>query len=269
MEGIGITERVVRRERLIVAAGLAAIAVLAWLFVLDGAGTGMSVRAMSTWRFPPPLLPAFNETWPATYWLVMLAMWWVMMVAMMVSSAAPAILIYARVARHAQSGRQPASVTPVGWFVAGYLLAWLAFSIAAVVVQWGLERFGLMHMMMMWSLDSSLSGAILVAAGLYQLSPFKDRCLRSCRMPAEFLGRNWRAGVSGAVRLGVAHGLYCVGCCAMLMALLFVGGIMNLFWIAGISILVLAEKLLPAGRRSAHFIGMVLIAGGVYVFSGA
>jgi predicted metal-binding membrane protein len=230
----------------------------------------MSVRAMSTWRFPPPLLPAANESWPAAYWLVMLAMWWVMMIAMMVPSAAPAILVYARVARHARKeGQAAAAVAPTAWFAAGYLLAWLAFSIAAVLVQWGLERLGLAHMMMMWSLDTSLSAAILLAAGLYQLSPFKDRCLRSCRMPAEFLARNWRPGIAGAVRLGAAHGLYCVGCCAMLMALLFAGGIMNLVWIVGLSGLVLAEKLLPAGRLLARFIGIALIAGGAYVLATA
>lgn len=269
-ERLTVTERVVRRERLVVAGGLAAMALLAWLFVLDGAGTGMSVRAMSTWRFPPPLVPAANEAWPAAYWLVMLAMWWVMMIAMMVPSAAPAILVYARVVRHAQNqGESPAAVVPATWFAAGYLLAWLGFSIAAVLVQWGLERLGLMHMMMMWSLDAWLSGAILIVAGLYQLSPFKERCLRQCRMPAEFLARNWRPGIGGAVRLGAAHGLYCVGCCVMLMALLLVGGIMNLFWIAGIAILVLVEKLAPAGGYVARITGAALIAGGVYVLVAA
>src|SRR5919106_289146 len=150
MDGATLTERVVRRERLVVAAGLAAIVLLAWLFVLGGAGTGMSVGAMSTWRFPPPLMPAPNETWPAAYWLVMLAMWWVMMIAMMLPSAAPAILLYARVLRHAEPQAQAAA--PTVWFAAGYALAWLGFSGAAVLGQWGLERLGLVHMMMMWSL---------------------------------------------------------------------------------------------------------------------
>lgn len=270
VERVTVTERVLKRERLIVAGGLAALALLAWLFVLDGAGTGMSVRAMSTWRFPPPLMPAANESWPAAYWLVMLAMWWVMMIAMMVPSAAPAILVYARVLRHAQAqGESAAAVAPVAWFVAGYLVAWLGFSIAAVLVQRGLERLGLMHMMMMWSLDLSLSGAILIAVGLYQLSPFKQRCLSHCRMPAEYLARHWRPGIGGALRLGAAHGLYCLGCCVMLMALLLVGGIMNLFWIAGIALLVLAEKLVPGGRHLARVTGAALLAAGVYVLAAA
>jgi predicted metal-binding membrane protein len=270
VERVSVTERVLRHDRWVVAGGLAVIALLAWLFVLDGAGTGMSVRAMSTWRFPPPLVPAANEPWPAHYWLVMLAMWWVMMIAMMVPSAAPAILLYARVVRHAQAGATSvAAVASVSWFAAGYLLAWLAFSLAAVLAQWGLERLGLMHMMMMWSLDAWLSGAILVAAGLYQLSPFKERCLRHCRTPVEFLSRHWRPGTGGALRLGAAHGLYCVGCCVMLMALLLVGGIMNLFWIAAIAIVVLVEKLAPAGRYVARITGAALVACGLYVIAAA
>jgi predicted metal-binding membrane protein len=259
---ITVAERVLRRDRLIVAGGLAAIALLAWLFVLDGAGTGMSIRAMSTWRFPPPLVPAANETWPAAYWLVMLAMWWVMMIAMMTPSAAPAILIYARVARSAEQ-----AAVPTAWFAGGYLLAWLAFSAAAVAAQWALERLGLTHAMMMWSLDRWLSGALLVAAGLYQLTPLKAFCLRQCRMPAAFLARHWRPGIAGALRLGFRHGLYCVGCCWLLMALLFAGGIMNLVWIAGLALFVLAEKLLPVGGIVARGGGVLLLVGGAYILA--
>jgi predicted metal-binding membrane protein len=263
-----VTERVVRRDRLIVAASLFAIAALSWFFVLDGAGTGMSVGAMSTWRFPPPLVPAANESWPVAYWLVMLAMWWVMMIAMMLPSAAPAILIYARVLRHAEQPRH-ASESPsdaavsTAWFAGGYVVAWLAFSVAAVLGQWALERLGLVHMMMMWSLDRWLSGAILIAAGLYQLTPLKAYCLRQCRMPAEFLARHWRPGTAGAVRLGMLHGVYCVGCCWMLMALLFVGGVMNLAWIAALAVLVLAEKAFPVGRWIGRAAGAALIIWGI------
>ena len=265
-----VTERVLRRDRLIVALGLFAVALFAWLFVLGGAGTGMSIAAMSTWRFPPPILPAANEAWPASYWLVMLAMWWVMMIAMMVPSAAPTILLYARVVRHAQKqGQLATAAVPAAWFALGYLLAWLAFSAVAVLAQWALERLGLMHAMLMWSLDGWLTGAILIAAGAYQLSPLKDICLGSCRMPAEFLARHWRPGNAGAVRMGVAHGLYCVGCCWLLMALLFAGGIMNLFWIAVLAILVLAERALPAGRLVSRIAGFLLIAGGIYVLAAA
>ena len=266
MNDATVTERVLKRDRLIVAGGLFAVALLAWLFVLGGAGTGMSIGAMSTWRFPPPILPAANEAWPLQYWLVMLAMWWVMMIAMMVPSAAPTILLYARAVRFAQKqGQLAAAAVPTAWFALGYLLAWLGFSAAAVLAQWALERLGLMHAMMMWSLDGWLTGAILIAAGAFQLSPLKDICLGSCRMPAAFLARHWREGNAGAVRMGAAHGLYCVGCCWLLMALLFAGGIMNLVWIAVLALLVLAERALPKGRLVSRAAGVLLLAAGLYV----
>jgi predicted metal-binding membrane protein len=259
-------ERALRRDRLIVVGGLAAVALLAWLFVLDGAGTGMSVGAMTTWQFPPPLRPHANAVWPAAYWAVMLLMWWGMMIAMMMPSAAPMILLYARVVRHAQNRGQlaPAAV-PTAIFALGYLASWLGFSAAAVAAQWALERLGLMHMMMMWSLERWLTAALLIAAGAYQLSPLKEVCLRACRAPAAFLSRHWRPGRGGALRLGLVHGLYCVGCCWALMALLFAGGIMNLVWIGGLALFVLVEKTAPHGRTIARAAGAVLIAAGGYV----
>jgi len=259
-------ERALRRDRLIVLGGLLAIVALAWLFVLEGAGTGMSVRAMTTSRFPPPVIPHGNEAWPARYWFIMLLMWWVMMIAMMTPSAAPMVLLYARVARQARRQTPPA-VVATAWFVLGYLLSWLAFSAAAVSVQWTLERLGLVHMMMMWSLDRWLSATLLIAAGIYQLSPLKDICLGACRSPVQFLSRHWREGQAGAIRLGMIHGLYCVGCCCLLMALLFAGGVMNVLWIAGLAVLVLIEKVAPYGRQIAGVAGAVAIAAGIYVIA--
>lgn len=266
MDSTTATERLVRRDRWIAGGGLAVIALLAWLFVLDGAGTGMSVAAMTSGQFPPPVSPAMNEPWPTAYWLVMLAMWWVMMVAMMVPSAAPMILLYARVNRHAQKkGQMSEGVVPTAWFALGYLLAWLAFSAAATALQWAGEQLGLLHAMTMWSLNKWLSASLLVAAGVYQLSPLKDICLRYCRSPAAYLSRNWRKGQLGALRMGLKHGLYCVGCCWFLMALLFVGGIMNLVWIAALAIFVLIEKLAPGGGWIARGAGVAMVAGGIYV----
>lgn len=267
MSGSTALERILRHERLIVLACLAAIAVLAWLFTLAGAGTGMSPRAMTTWQFPPPVMPQANEGWAPGYWLTMLAMWWAMMVAMMTPSAAPTILLYARVVQHARRRGQGAAAVSAGVFLAGYLLAWLAFSLAAVLGQWGLERLGLVHAMTMWSLDRWLSGALLVAAGVYQLTPLKEVCLRACRSPAETLARGWRPGRWGAVRLGLRHGAYCVGCCWLLMALLFVGGIMNLLWIAGLALFVLLEKVAPHGRLVGQVAGAMLLAAGAYVLA--
>lgn len=268
MEETTTIERILRRDRMIVLGGLLAIAVLAWMFVLEGAGTGMNIGAMTTWQFPPPVAPLANEPWPAQYWFTMLLMWWTMMVAMMTPSAAPMVLLYARVARRAQERDQtPRAVVPMAWFVLGYLASWLAFSAMAVVVQWTLERLGLMHMMMMWSADRWLSAALLMAAGLYQLSPLKNVCLLACRSPVEFLSRHWRRGRAGALRLGLAHGLYCVGCCWALMALLFVGGIMNLVWIAGLATVVLVEKIAPYGQQVARVTGAALVVTAIYVIA--
>jgi predicted metal-binding membrane protein len=152
-------------------------------------------------------------------------------------------------------------------FFGGYLLAWLAFSLGAVLAQWVLERLGLVHMMAMWSLDRWLSGALLIAAGAYQLTPLKEVCLRSCRSPAESLSRGWRPGRLGALRMGLRHGAYCVGCCWLLMALLFAGGIMNLLWIAGLALFVLVEKVAPHGRLIGRAAGAMLLAGGIYVLA--
>jgi predicted metal-binding membrane protein len=146
--------------------------------------------------------------------------------------------------------------------LAGYLIAWLAFSAIATALQWWLERLGLVHGMLMWSTSHTLSGALLVAAGLYQLSSLKRACLAHCRSPAAFLSEHWRNGMTGALSMGLYHGLFCVGCCWVLMALLFVGGTMNLVWIAGLAVLVLLEKVLPLGRWFASATGVVLLVAG-------
>lgn len=263
-----LTERIVRREQLLVGLGLAGLTLLAWLYVLLGAGTGMSTLAMSTWQFPPPK-PAMSMAgdWNAAYWLTMLVMWWVMMIAMMIPSATPMILLYARVYRHGQTRGQisGSTVVPTATFAAGYLACWLAFSVLATVLQFALERAGLVHGMLMWSTDRWLTAGLLIAAGLFQLSPLKATCLAHCRRPAEFLSRHWRAGRLGAFRLGIVHGAYCLGCCWALMLLLFAAGIMNLVWIAGLAVLVLIEKLAPFGARLSPAIAAALIAAGLYV----
>jgi predicted metal-binding membrane protein len=262
-----VIERIVRREQLLIGAGLALIVGLAWYYVLIGAGTGMSTIAMTTWRFPPPRpATAMPGVWDAGYWLTMLLMWWVMMIAMMIPSAGPMILLYARVFRHGRSrGQIPGSVVPTAAFAGGYLATWLIFSAAATALQFALERFGLVHGMWMWSTSRSLTAALLIVAGLYQLSPLKAACLAHCRSPVAFLSRHWRPGRLGAFRLGVVHGAYCLGCCWALMLLLFAAGIMNLVWIAGLAALVLVEKLAPFGSSYSRLVAVVLLGAGVYV----
>ena len=205
-----------------------------------------------------------HTAWGFAQWALMIAMWWIMMIAMMTPSAAPAILIYARVYRHAVAQDQVQDkLAPTAAFAFGYLLVWLGFSMAAAVLHWVLEGSGLVAAMMMGSRSRWLSAAVLIAAGIYQLSPVKNACLAHCRTPASFLSRHWRPHGLGALRLGALHGAYCVGCCWMLMALLFVGGVMNLAWIAALAVLVLLEKVLPPGPWVARGAGVVMIGWGV------
>ena len=263
-----LTERVVSRERVIVAAGLVIIAALAWWYLLTGADTGMSPLAMSTWQFPPPVREAASAArWSPAYGLVMLAMWWVMMIAMMLPSAAPAILLYTRVFRHGQR-REGSATAPAAAFTTGYLASWLGFSALATGLQLALEQSALLDGAMMWATSRWLTVALLVAAGLYQLSPLKGMCLSLCRSPARWLAHHWRPGRMGAFRMGLEHGVTCVGCCWALMLLLFAGGIMNLVWIAGLSILVLAEKLAPAEARIGEITAALLLAAGTWIALG-
>lgn len=239
--------------------GLVLICLLAWCYLLAGSGdTSHADMAMP--------MAGDGVHWDAARWTVMLLMWWIMMIAMMVPSAAPMVLLYAEVYRKGQrDGRLASPIVPTAAFAGGYLLAWLAFSVAAVLLHYGLEASGLVQGMMIWSTSERLSGAFLALAGLYQFSPWKERCLAHCRSPVAFLSSHWRASVGGAVRMGVDHGLWCIGCCWSLMLLLFVGGVMNLAWVAALAALVLAEKLLPFGRWIARAAGIAMIAAGAWL----
>ena len=231
-----LTSRVLGHQRLIVAAGVALLAALAWWFVVDGAGGAGPMRMAE----PPPFA-------------ALVLMWWVMMVAMMLPSATPAILLYARVR---QMRNADGAVTQTWVFLTGYAAIWLLFSLAAA----GLQRLVTGASM---ALDDPLAEAVvLIAAGLYQLSPVKSACLGQCRAPAQFISAHWRAGAAGAVRLGVLHGAYCVGCCWTLMALLFVGGVMNLAWIVVLTLVVVIEKLTPPGVWIGRAAGVALVAWG-------
>jgi len=232
-----LLSRILRHERLIVAGGVGLLALLSWLFVLGGAG--MDAAMLGAMHSPP-----FGA---------LLIMWWVMMAAMMLPSAAPAILLYGRV----REMRNRDSTIAASWFfLIGYLAVWLLFSLAAASVQWLLTGPS-MTLPGRWS-----EGTVLLVAGLYQLSPLKAACVRQCRSPAQFISRHWQGGWRGAVRLGILHGAYCVGCCWMLMALLFVGGVMNLLWIIGLTTLVSLEKLAPRGPLFGQAAGVAMIVWG-------
>jgi predicted metal-binding membrane protein len=255
-------EGLFRRENTLVIAALAALILLAWAALLLGAGTGMDPFAMSGWLMPLELPPALSADWTFAYWLVAFFMWVAMMVAMMLPSATPMVLLYARVARQAErQGRAINASAAITAFASAYLALWILFSLLAVALQWALEHAGALSAMMS-SRVALLSGGLLIAAGLYQLTPLKTVCLRHCRGPAQFLADHWRPGVTGAWQMGFAHGLYCLGCCAVLMLLLFVGGVMNLIWIAALTLFVAIEKLAPFGERAAKVMAALLVAGG-------
>jgi predicted metal-binding membrane protein len=259
-------ERALARDRRVIAAALAALVVLAWGYLLalsrQMGDAGMSAAPMPGMPEMPgmPGMDATGASVPSFALTVL--MWWTMMIGMMVPSAAPMILLFGNVQR-----RQLAAESPklrVALFAAGYLAAWGAFSALAAAAQIALTRLALLA-----PLDLAVTtrlGALLVAlAGVYQLTPLKNVCLRRCRSPAEFLSSHWRAGSAGALRMGVDHGLYCVGCCWLLMGLLFVVGIMNLLAVAAIAVFVLIEKLLPYGERTAQASGLALLLLAVYL----
>ncbi len=195
-------------------------------------------------------------------------MWAVMMIGMMTPSAVPMILIYARVGRQATQQGKPLAAS--AYFAAGYLFTWIGFGLAATAAQWALERAALLTPMMAGASDM-FSGAVLIAAGIYQWTPLKDACLRQCQSPWLFIQRHggFRSDLLGTLALGARHGAYCIGCCWVLMALLFVGGVMNVLWIAAIAILVLAEKVVPAGRVISRTLGAGLFAGGAWLLAQA
>ena len=174
---------------------------------------------------------------------------------MMLPSAAPMVLCFAELNRRRAEG------TRTQFFVAAYLTLWIAFSAAATVLQWALPAMGWITPMIV-SRSAALSGALLFVAGVFQFSPLKQSCLRACRSPLGFPIGDWRDGIWGAWRMGMRHGLNCLGCCWALMALLFVGGAMNLLWIAALSVLVAVEKLAPRGELFARALGGVMIGTG-------
>jgi predicted metal-binding membrane protein len=245
-------------QRLAILAALLGLAALCWLY-LFAAAAEMAAMDPSTMVMPmPPRQPAELA--------LLLAMWWVMMIGMMLPSAAPMILTFATVSRRRRARGQPQAPTVL--FVAGYLLAWGGFSVAATLAQWGLEHAALMSPMDMATTSRWLGGALFLAAGLYQLTPLKHACLRACRSPFDFVVNRWREGAGGALRMGMEHGVACLGCCWILMALLFVGGVMNLLWVAALTVVVLIEKLVPLGDWMARIGGVALAGYGVWLLVG-
>jgi predicted metal-binding membrane protein len=257
-----IADLLLRRDRLITVVALALTVIAGSAFVLAGSGTGMSAIGMTAQTGPAGALLAGTPDmmaampWTTGYSLVIFVMWWLMMVAMMVPSAAPTILLYAAL------NRRLGSWTPL-LFATGYLTVWAAFSLVATVAQGTLAALGLISPMFMTVATPWLGATILIGAGLYQWTPLKSVCLDHCRGPVDALTRHRRTGMAAAFRMGLRHGSFCLGCCWALMALLFVGGVMNVWWILGIALYVALEKLVPGGNRLARPFGAALMVAGL------
>jgi predicted metal-binding membrane protein len=262
-----VLEAALRRDRWVVVAALVMVIIAAWIWIVFGAGTGTTAVAMTQMAGMPGMdMMMQRAVWTLGYALLIFAMWWVMMVAMMLPSASPMLLLFARANRAQKVRDRPYVAT--GFFAAGYLTAWGGFSLLAAGLQWGLEQLDLVGPMMT-ATNYWLGGGILLAAGLWQLTPLKGVCLRHCRSPLSFLAQQWRPGRLGAFRMGIEHGVYCLGCCWFLMGLLFFGGIMNLFWIAGLALFVLLEKTIPMGHWFSRIAGVCFAAWGVLLLAGA
>ena len=246
-------------DKAFVIAGLAGVIACAWAYLvpasLDMYG---HMDGAAAWMM--------EATWDGRYLLLVFLMWAAMMVAMMLPSALPTILIFHRLGQNDPQVHSPARRA---WaFAAGYVMAWSAFGAGATLLQWGLAEAALSSPMMV-SASPWLSGAILIVAGVCQWTPLKRACLRHCRSPLAFVAEHWRPGMPGALRLGLHHGLYCVGCCWALMLLLFVGGVMSLLWIGAITAFVLLEKLAPYGAQGGRLSGLALVLAGAWVLASA
>jgi predicted metal-binding membrane protein len=258
-----------RRDRVVILTSLFVIAFLAWACLfwfasamkMDMPGPAMGMPGMAE-----DMSPAFS-TWTFPHAVVIFAMWAIMMIGMMTPSVAPVVLLYTRTALGAQA--QGKVFAAASWFAAGYLAAWIVFALAATAGQWTLDWLALLTPMMK-SASRIFGGLLLIAAGVYQWTPLKQSCLNHCRAPLHFIVRHggFRPGEAASLRLGMLHGAYCVGCCWALMLLLFVGGVMNLFWIAALMILVLLEKIAPWGRVAARVAGLLAAGGGALMMAG-
>ena len=251
-------EGVLKRDRLVVVGGLIVVTGLAWIYLIvmtlqidmDGVMAGSTDSMSDMMKL---------ERWTSFDALLMFIMWAVMMVGMMVPSATPMILLYALILRKQTKGDE--ALVPTSTFFAGYLTVWTSFSVGATALQWVLEQLALLSPMMV-STSPLLGGLVLILAAIYQWTPYKDACLKYCRSPVWFLSTHWRDGTWGAYLMGLEHGMYCLGCCWVLMAILFIGGVMNLLCVAAITIFVLVEKVAPFGRAISRAATVILLLSG-------
>ena len=261
--GVPSTPVLPRRDRLIISACLALITVLAWIYLVHLARQMSSAMAEDVMMAEMGM--AMDRTWTAADLAFTIAMWAVMMVGMMAASATPVLVLFAAASRARGDTNLWRSVS---MFALGYLVIWLGFSICAALLQGALQRATMLTPAMATA-SPRVGGAILLAAGMYQVTPFKGACLTECRSPLGFLMTSWRDGNLGAFRMGSGHGLYCLGCCWAVMCVLFVVGVMNLLWVAALTALVLLEKVGPSGAVVARLSGALLIVAGFAIAAGS
>jgi predicted metal-binding membrane protein len=262
MEQATPLEVVLKRDRIVVAAGLAGVVAVAWAYVFYLA---WDIRGMATNSLDAAMAMPQMQSWSIMDFGLMFIMWAVMMVAMMVPTATPMILLFATVNRRRREEQRP--YVPTGVFLLGYVLVWSGFAGLAALAQWGLHTATLLSPMMV-STSPFLGGTLLLAAGIFQWTPLKYVCLSHCRTPLGFLMSEWREGHSGALLMGLRHGLFCLGCCWVLMGLLFVLGVMNLLWIAALAGFILLEKVAPGGQWLGRLTGVLLIGWGAWMIVG-
>ena len=268
LKDTGATEWLLRREKYVVASALAVLVVLAVFYTVAGIGMNMSAIDMTRMARTPgaPMSMQMAPVWTAGYATLVFFMWWIMMIAMMTPSAAPLVLLYVAIKRtgadHGNASRDAILL------LAGYLTAWAGFSLVAASLHWAADVVGMTSAAIMTLKGQWPAGLVLIVAGLYQFTPLKRACLAHCRAPAQFLADHNRSGPLGAFRMGADHGVYCLGCCWALMALLFVGGIMNLVWITGLATYVVIEKYMPYGELVSKIAGIGLVAWGVAMIWG-
>ena len=266
--------KLLKFEQLITLICLILTCFLASMYVFSGAGMGMSAWDMTNFSLMPhhhagmqanmPEMGMKSIPWSYEHFFITLLMWWVMMIAMMLPSASPTVLLYERVMKRAQKNSISQKLIPTAYFIAGYLVIWLLFSLLATLLQWQLVQQDLISMNLI-SNNGWISGGLLIAAGIYQFSPLKSACLKFCRTPAQFIVDYMQVGKLGALNMGLRHGWFCLGCCWGLMLLLFVGGVMNLFWVVALSVFVLVEKVYPKLHDLTHFLSIGLIIWGLAI----
>lgn len=250
-------QSILQRDRAIIVTALVVITILSWGYLFWDAWRMSQLGACCEALLNPSL-----THWPIGDLLLMFAMWSIMMVAMMVPSAAPMVLTFAFLNRQRKAQQQP--YVPAGMFLLGYLLIWTGFSAIVTVLQWILHGLAMLSPMMV-STSPIFGGLILIGAGIFQFTPWKQACLMHCRTPLGFLMTSWREGHAGALKMGLHHGLSCTGCCWLLMVLLFVAGVMNLLWVATITMFVLLEKVVPRTKWLSRCGGLILILWGAWI----